>query len=145
MGNPIEFGEIAGGGSFFKPADHDSDVALLIEVERFARQEPTPHGPKDTAYATITSFPTASSLKDGSGAVNYTQIIRQTVLARDLEPLVGKATIVKLDKAAPSKPGQNGAWVWRQVDSETRDAVVVYVTEREAKAAAEAADAPSFV
>lgn len=137
----IEFAEVSsGGGSFFKPAEVAEVDAFLIEVQRFEHQRPTNYGPKDTAVANLSlfrGFETEPEVVLGSQ-------IQQTVLAKDLQPLVGKATIVKLEQGKSSKPGQNAPWVWRPVDADTKAKVVEYVKKREANLAEAAASAPSF-
>jgi hypothetical protein len=73
------------------------------------------------------------------------QRIEQTILARDLETIVGGATIVRLEQVPPKKPGAHPAWVWRPVtDSGVRTAVVDYANKREAAAEQAVADAPDF-
>lgn len=135
----LEIAQIPQRGSFFKPETFESADALLIVVERFEHQRPTPnYGPKDTAIATITVF------KEGTEpAVHNSVQIQQSILARDLEALVGKATIVKLDKGN-KKPGQQAPWVWREVTPELQAKVVEYVRAKEAEVEAAKADAPDF-
>jgi hypothetical protein len=73
------------------------------------------------------------------------QRIEQTILARDLETIVGGATIVRLEQVPPKKPGAHPAWVWRPVtDSGVRNAVVAYAEKREKAAEQAVADAPDF-
>lgn len=128
------------GGGWFKPADHKDAEAILVEVHSFDRQRPTPNGPKDSALVDITTF----EKLDGEPAVIKGTRIEQTVLARDLETLVGAATIVTVDSVAAKKVGQHPAWVWRQVDAKARAAVIAYATKREADAQAALAAAPDF-
>ncbi|WP_031513734.1 hypothetical protein [Streptomyces sp. NRRL F-5123] len=133
------------GGGWFKPADNKDAAAILIEVHSFERQRPTPNGPKDSALCDVTVFKDAASLAAGTPEVTKGQRIEQTILARDLQTIVGGATIAKLDQTAPTKPGQKPAWVWRPVtDAAVRNAVVEYATKREAAAEAALADAPGF-
>jgi hypothetical protein len=133
------------GGGWFKPADHKDATAFLIEVHQFERQRPTPNGPKDSILADVTVFKDGSALQAGTPEVTKGQRIEQTILARDLETIVGGATIVKLEQIPAKKPGAYPAWVWRPVtDASVRNAVIAYAEKREAKAEAAVADAPDF-
>ncbi|MEU0674451.1 hypothetical protein ABZ330_16425 [Streptomyces sp. NPDC006172] len=133
------------GGGWFKPKDNVNAVAILLEVHSFERQRPTPNGPKDSILADVTIFQDAASLQAGTPQVTKGQRIEQTILARDLETIVGGATIVTLAQVPPKKPGAHPAWVWRPItDAAVRNAVVDYATKREAQAEAALADAPDF-
>ncbi|MGW3658583.1 hypothetical protein ACWD6R_24090 [Streptomyces sp. NPDC005151] len=133
------------GGGWFKPKDNVNAVAILIEVHSYDRQRPTPNGPKDSALADITVFQDAASLTAGSPQATKGQRIEQTILARDLETIVGGATIVTLAQVPPKKPGADPAWVWRPLtDAAARTAVIEYANKREAEAEAAVADVPDF-
>jgi hypothetical protein len=133
------------GGGWFKPKDNQGAVAILLEVHQFERQRPTPNGPKDSVLADVTVFQDAASLAAGTPQVTKGQRIEQTILARDLETIVGGATIVVLDQVPPKKPGAHPAWVWRPLtDAAVRNAVIEYANKREAEAEAALADAPDF-
>jgi hypothetical protein len=132
------------GGGWFKPADHTGTLAFLIEVKSWERQRPTPNGPKDSALVDISAFTTQAELDNGTPSVTKGQRIEQSVLARDLESLVGSATIVKLDQVPSKRQGGYPAWVWRPVDGDARAKVLAYVEKREAEVAAAVADAPGF-
>ncbi|WJN62577.1 hypothetical protein [Streptomyces phage phiScoe1] len=133
------------GGGWFKPKDNINAVAILIEVHQFERQRPTPNGPKDSVLADVTVFPDAGSLQAGTPQVAKGQRIEQTILARDLETIVGGATIVRLEQVPPKKPGAHPAWVWRPVtDAAVRNGVVAYADKREKEAEAALAAVPDF-
>lgn len=133
------------GGGWFKPADNNSAVAILIEVKGFDRQRPTPNGPKDSILADVSVFQSDADLAAGTPQIAKGQRIEQTILARDLADMVGSATIVTLDQIPPKKPGQRPAWVWRPVASASvRQDVVDYATKREAAVNAALDDAPDF-
>jgi hypothetical protein len=142
----LNFAEIpVQGGGWFKPADCQGAVAILIEVNAFEAQRPTPNGPKDSVLADVSVFKTEADLQAGTPEVAKGQRIEQTILARDLKGLVGSATIVTVDQIPATKPGQRPAWVWRPISSAAhRKAVVDYATEREAKVQAAMSAAPSF-
>jgi hypothetical protein len=132
------------GGGWFKPVDHQDDVAILIAVKAFDRQRPTPNGPKDSVLADITTFATEADLDAGNGVEVKGQRIEQIVLARDLEALVGKATIVTVTQVPSKKPGAHPAWVWRQASADVKGKVVAYATAREEQRKAAIDAAPSF-
>jgi hypothetical protein len=66
------------------------------------------------------------------------------VLARDLEAIVGGATIVTLDQIPAKKPGAYPAWVWRQADGAVKAKIVAYATKREAEVQAAMDAVPDF-
>ncbi len=135
----------SGNGGWFKPETDMLDYTFLLEVTAFERQRPTPYGPKDSALATITTFKTAESLANGEpDEVKEGVRIEQTVLARDLAPVLGGATIVTLAQAPSTKPGQRPAWVWRQAGADAKRKVAAYAEAREAAIDAALSDAPSF-
>ncbi|MFE0771950.1 hypothetical protein [Streptomyces sp. NPDC058861] len=142
----LNFVEIpTAGGGWLKPAEIKDAVALLIEVNSYEPQRPTPNGPKDSALCDVTVFKTPESLASRAPEVNKGMRIEQTLLARDLEKVVGNATIVRLDQVPPKRLGAHPAWVWRPVnDSTIRQAVIEYAQAREAAVNAAVADAPDF-
>lgn len=131
-------------GGFFKPEEHKDAVAFLIEVNRFEHQRPGQFGPKDTVHADVSVFKTQADLDGGKPEVLKGALIQTTILARDLEELVGSATIVKLDKVKAKQAGRQDAWVWRQVDADVKAKVIAYAEKREAEIQAALAAAPSF-
>lgn len=140
--------EIPKAGGFFSPKEHSEAVAILIEVRRIERQRPGGnYGPKDTVHADVTIFPDQQSLDAGTPVEAPSQMIQQTLLFRDLEPLVGNATIVSLGRTEPSKPGQSPAWVWRSVDGATKQKVIDWANKREAalEEAKSSGEMPSFL
>ncbi|MGW8630624.1 hypothetical protein [Streptomyces sp. NPDC055793] len=133
------------GGGWFKPKDNIDAPAILLEVHQFERQRPTPNGPKDSVLADVTVFQNAASLQAGTPQVTKGQRIEQTILARDLETIVGGATIVRLEQVPPKKPGAHPAWVWRPItDAAVRNAVIAYAEKREKDAEAAMDAAPDF-
>jgi hypothetical protein len=132
------------GGGWFKPADHTGTLAFLLEVKAFDRQRPTPNGPKDSALVDISAFTSQGELDNGTPQVTKGTRIEQTVLARDLEALVGSATIVKLDQVPSKRPGGHPAWVWRPVSGDVRAKVIAFAEKREAELQAAVDAAPGF-
>ncbi|MFE7480039.1 hypothetical protein [Streptomyces sp. NPDC057552] len=142
----LTFKEIpTAGGGWFKPKDALDAVAILIEVNAFDRQRPTPNGPKDSALCDIAVFKTREQLENATPEVNKGTRVEQTLLARDLETVVGSATIATVTQVPPKRPGAHPAWVWRPVnDATVRQAVIDYATKREAAVSAAVAEAPDF-
>ncbi|MGW2539817.1 hypothetical protein ACWC5I_02865 [Kitasatospora sp. NPDC001574] len=132
-------------GGWFKPAEHKDAVAILLEVNGYERQRPTPNGPKDSALADVTVFKTPDQLKNYAPEVSQGQRIEQTVLARDLEGVVGSAVLVTVDQVPAKKPGAHPAWVWRQVtDSDIKSLVIAYAEQRDAAVKTAVDAAPDF-
>jgi hypothetical protein len=137
--------EIPSQSGWFKPKEVADAVAILVEVKEWERQRPTPNGPKDSALCDISVFQTAEQLQQRTPQVFKGMRVEQTVLARDLETVVGGATLVTIAQVPPTKPGAHPAWVWRQVtDASIRTQVLAYAEQRDAAVTAAAAAAPSF-
>ncbi|MFF3006370.1 hypothetical protein ACFVTF_26615 [Kitasatospora sp. NPDC057940] len=132
-------------GGWFKAAEQQDAVAILLEVSGFERQRPTPNGPKDSALADVTVFKTPDQLKTFTPEVSQGQRIEQTVLARDLEGVVGSAVLVTVTQVPAKKPGSHPAWVWRQVtDPEIKNRVIAYAEQRDTAVQSAVSDAPDF-
>lgn len=144
MGLPIKDIK-TGGGGFFKPADYLDSVAFLIEVYQFERQRPGNYGPKDSALCDLTVFGTQESLDGGEPTeIRKGVRIENSLLAKDLEQVVGAATVVKLGQWQGKKAGAKPAWVWQQVSQDTKSKVVAYADAREAAIQAALDSAPDF-
>ncbi|MFE3578116.1 hypothetical protein [Streptomyces vinaceus] len=132
-------------GGWFKPVDNQDAIAILLEVHGFERQRPTPNGPKDSAIADVTVFKTPDQLKTYTPEVSQGQRIEQTVLARDLEGVVGQAVLVTVTQVPAKKPGAHPAWVWKQVtDTGIKNSVIAYAEQRDAAVKAAVDAAPDF-
>ncbi|MGC4928093.1 hypothetical protein [Streptomyces sp. DT117] len=131
-------------GGWFKPKDVAEAVAILVEPKQFDRQRPTPNGPKDSVLADISVWKSREQL-GATPEINAGVRIEQTVLARDLESVIGQAVLVTVDQVPSKKPGGNPAWIWKPVtDPEVVAAVVAYGEQRD-QAVTEAAEAaPDF-
>lgn len=132
------------GGGWFKPAEHNDAVAILVEVIDFERQRPTGNGPKDSALVDLTIFSQESLDGQGDPTIIKGTRIEQTVLARDLAGLKGQATIATVIQIPSKKAGQHPAWVWRTVSGDVESKVMSWAEQRE-KAVLDAIDsAPDF-
>ncbi|MGZ2360714.1 hypothetical protein LRE75_29215 [Streptomyces sp. 372A] len=131
-------------GGWFKPKDVAEATAILVEPKQYDRQRPTPNGPKDSVVADISVWKSREQL-GSAPEVNAGVRIEQTVLARDLEAVVGQAVLVTVDQVPSKKPGGNPAWIWKPVtDPEIIAAVVAYGEQRDQAVAKAAEAAPDF-
>lgn len=90
----------------------------------------------------MTVFKTPEQLDKLAPEVSKGQRIEQTVLARDLETVVGGAVLVTVTQVPAKKPGAHPAWVWKQVaDTGIRNQVVAYAAQRDAAVEAAVAEA----
>lgn len=139
----VEFAPIQTGGRYFKPGDHATDVALLVEPKEFEADRPgKKYGPKDAIHADVTYFGSHNELDEGKGVEEYGTIIQGVALVRDLKPLIGKATVAVITKV----PTDNGsAWVWRQPSQDVIEKVVAYAKERDAALEAAKDEMPDFM
>ena len=140
----LHFADIPAGGAYFKGDDYATAVALLIEVGHLDPQVPTKFGPKDTLTVDITKFASTADIETGNGQFNQGVKVQAIDLVNKLRHLVGSATVVTVVKLPPSAQLPNGAWVWRQVDADTRGKVVAYAQRREAAEAEALAEVPDF-
>lgn len=140
----LNFAPVRAGGNFFRPEDHKDAAACLIEVLDFKRQVPSKFGPKDAVFCDITVFETDADIKSGTVKSEFKNAqIQSVVLVKNLQDLVGQATIAKLTQLPPLN-GNRPAWAWAEVSEDVKNGVIEYATKREAEVDAAAADAPDF-
>ena len=131
----VQFVDIPQVGGFFKPADYGDAVAVVVEPKRLERQAPSKFGPRDIMHADVTVFRSQADVEAGSPTELPGTQITGAALVRDLEPLVGNATVVTLEKK-PGSQGRSDFWVWSSlVAPGAKKAAVDFVTAREAKLA----------
>ena len=134
---------VSGGGGYFKPAEHASTHAILIE---FKGQNPVaPHPFKDKpntpptrheVYADLTFFATPEHLDAGkpSSFITNATIVNQQLVA-DLSVMEPGACDVKgLIRGTKG----NNPWLWQSKEGEIVDKVEAYYDAREAEKAAAA-------
>ena len=130
------------GASFFKPAEHMTDLALLIEPKTIERNVPSTYGGqtrvRDEVIADITVFSNQAALDEKKPS----QIIKSTkvthgMLTSTLEKILGGAMVATVTKVATK--GGSG-YVFRDAPASTEEAVGAYYGARAEAAAA----APSF-
>lgn len=135
------------GATFFKPAEYESAVALLIEPKSVQRDVPNTYlgvtKNRDEVTGDVTVFWSEADLAAGKGVevkgVTFGHPGITNKLSRALnESVVGRLGKKKFDKSpAP-------AWVINPVDPETFDKVASYYNSREAAVAEAIASVPSF-
>lgn len=137
---------------FFKPENHGSDLALLIEPLGVREGVPGKFGPRDHVRAKVSAFRTQESLDKGQPSLEGVFEINATVLARDLKELLenarkagdsSPALIATLNHYQP-KGGGNKSWVFRQPTDVDYDKAAAYYEAREAKMRAALSDVPDF-
>jgi hypothetical protein len=130
------------GASFFKPAQHQTDLALLIEPKTIDRQVPSTFGTqtrvRDEVIADITVFSDQNALDKGEP----TTILKSTkvthgMLTSTLEKILGGAMVATVTKV-PTQAGSG--YVFRDVEPATEAKVGAYFTSRSEAIAA----APGF-
>lgn len=146
---PDERGSSERRGDYFKPADYETALALLVEPEAFnanARNpffdEDSPEGPQNRptraeAVATISVFENQGQIKDGEPTVIESAIVTNAKLARDLgESNIGRTLLLTVEEQRfKGKKGSYKAWTWVPVEDEkVRAAVSKYVDARDAAA-----------
>lgn len=135
-----------GGGSFFKPADHMTALALLVEPKRIDKNvESTYQGTtrlRDEVTADITVFKTQEALEKGEpNEVLKSVKVAHGMLTGSLEKVMGGA-MLGIVRKVPTKSGSG--YAFRDVESDHEALVANYYTQREAAAAEAVAEAPSF-
>ena len=120
------------GASFFKPADHMSDLALLIEPKSVDRDVSSEYQGnvrlRDEVVCDISVFANQSALENGEP----TTIIKSTkvvhgMLTSTVSKIIGGAMVATLNMAQTQK---GSGFVFRDADVETEEAVGVYFTAR---------------
>lgn len=122
------------GGTFFKPAEHMNDLALLIEPTAIVKGvENTYQGRttlRDEVSADITVFATSEALEKGEPSVVMKGArVVHAMLTSTLERVMGGAMVAVVRKI-PTRSGSGFAF--RDVEWETEAAVGAYFEQREA-------------
>lgn len=127
-----------GGSNYFKPKEHQQDVAILLEPKKIDKSVERDFGGerkvRDEATCDFTVFATSEALEKGEPTeVLLDHIVTQTMLAADAGANVGLSIPVYLD-TIPSNKG-NRAYVWRVIkESDPRYAqLAAYIEARDAE------------
>lgn len=138
---PSEFN----GGTFFKPAEHMNDLAIMVEPKRIDKnKEHTYQGRtsvRDEVVADVTIFPTEESLDKGEPTVIKNAIFTHGMLTGTLERVIG-GVMVGIVRKIPTKAGSG--YAFRDVDASTEAKVGNYYVNREAAIKAALNDVPDF-
>lgn len=142
MTSPFKKPSDYAGNSFFKPAEHMTDLAVLLEPKTIEKNVPSTYQGttrvRDEVIADITVFANQSALDNGTP----TKIMKSCkvvhgMLTSTLEKILGGAMVATVTKTQT----QNGSgYVFRDVDDATEGKVGAYYTARSEAVAA----APSF-
>lgn len=132
----IDNGASAGGGGFFKPAEHSSATLIIFEPKgsRNSNKFQNADGsPKQEAIADFTIFSTKAELENKSpGVVMEDAICSSGVLAKILIEKGEGVTVGTVSQTEP-KGGKMGYWKIDPVDPALIPAVKAYLVEREEK------------
>lgn len=143
----VTFVELPKSGEFFRPRDYADAVAIVVEPKRMERQRPSKFGPQDIIHADLTVFRSQDDVSAGAPLEMPNAKVSGTALVRDLEALVGNATVVRLRQMEGSQ-GRSDFYVWDSaVDSAARKGAVEFVQAREAthEEAKSSGDMPDFL
>ncbi|GGK13335.1 hypothetical protein GCM10010124_02380 [Pilimelia terevasa] len=122
------------GGTYFKPADHMHDVALLIEPKRIDRDVPNNYNGqsrvRDEVTATISVFGTSEALEQRTPTAVMTDVrVVHGMLTSTLERILGEA-MVAIVRKIPTKSG--AGYVFRDVEPAVEAQVGAYFDQRPA-------------
>lgn len=124
-------------GDYFKPAEHKSAWAILVETKRDAPNSAGYKGvKKDAVYADITVFTTEADL-DGPGKAFRNQRIDSSLLQREMRDRIGiPGESVRILGQWQGDRAQNPSWVWRFPEEAVTKKVIEWYGRREAAIAA---------
>lgn len=133
----IDNGASAGGGGFFKPAEHSTATLIVIEpkgskVSQYAGDDGQP---KTNAVADFTIFSTKAELENGKPGVVLEDGQTGGVLANIIIEK-GKGIIVGTVEQTAPKGGRKGYWKISPVDPALIPKVKEYLVAREAEKSA---------
>lgn len=121
------------GGTFFKPADHMNDLALLVEPTRITKGvENTYNGKttlRDEVIADVTVFANSEALENGepSAVIKNARVVH-AMLTSALEEVMGGA-MVAVVRMVPTKSGSG--YAFRDPSWEVEAVVSAYYERRE--------------
>jgi hypothetical protein len=127
------------GNSFFKPKEHQTDLAILIEPKTIERNVPSTYNgqtrTRDEVICDITVFSNQSALDNGqpSKIMKSCKVVHG-MLTSTVEKILGGAMVATV---TTTQTQAGSGYVFRDVDNETEGKVGAYYTSRsEATAAA---------
>jgi hypothetical protein len=142
------FGKISSGAaSYFKPKEHQNDLALIVEPKEFNGQVPSTYAGqtryRDEVTSDITVFENTEQLENGTpGKILKDHKVTHGMLTDAIKDQLGGAVVV----VVTTTPTKNGSgFVFRELEDQNRiDQAGAYFTKREAALAEAVAAAPSF-
>lgn len=138
-----------GGSSFFKPAEHVNDIALVVEPLSIAKNVPNTYRGKtserDEVTANVTVFRDQAALdsKTPSDVLRGVKVT-STALVSKLEAILSAKPNDALPAIIRKESGENTYYAFKDLDDATLAKVAEWYEEREAQLQAAIADAPSF-
>lgn len=135
-----------GGGTFFKPGEHMTDLALLVEPKRIDKGVKSTYNnvvrERDEVTADVTVFKTQESLDKGEPSDVLKSVkVTHGMLTSSLEKVMGGA-MLGIVRKIPTQAGSG--YAFRDVEGDAEAKVFAYYTKRESAAAEAVADAPDF-
>lgn len=130
------------GNSFFKPKEHQTDLAILVEPKTIEKNVPSTYNGttrvRDEVIADITVFSNQGALDNGqpSKIMKSCKVVHG-MLTSTLEKILGGAMVATV---TTTQTQAGSGYVFRDVDDQTEAKVGAYYTARSAAAAS----APSF-
>lgn len=139
--------EVSGGGTYFKPADHDTAAALLVEPKSVQRDVPNTYAGvtknRDEVTADVTVFKSAADLANGNGVEAKGVIFGHPGIVNRLRNAIGEGVVGKMGKEQ-FKNAPAPAWVIADIDDAAFEKVAAFYEKREAAVKAALADVPDF-
>jgi hypothetical protein len=130
------------GNSFFKPKEHQTDLAILVEPKTIEKNVPSTYNGttrvRDEVIADITVFSNQGALDNGqpSKIMKSCKVVHG-MLTSTLEKILGGAMVATV---TTTQTQAGSGYVFRDVDDQTEAKVGAYYTARSEAAAS----APSF-
>ena len=142
LAKPSEFA----GASFFKPAEHMTDLALLIEPKSVDKNVPSTYKGttrnRDEVICDITVFANQAALDKGEPTSEMKSTkVTHGMLTSTVEKILGGAMVATVTKI-PTQAGEG--YVFRDVSPETEAKVGAYYEGREKAVEDALASAPGF-
>lgn len=141
----------SGGGNFFKPAQHQTDLALLLEFTEIQQNVPTKTYDgeptvEDRAIGTITVFANTENLENGTPKeIISNAIVNHKALVSDAARNLNKPFVAIVKKV---QMGRGMGFAFRgdaeSISDETFNKVAGYIEKRDAELAANLAAVPDF-
>lgn len=148
MTNPFKKASELGGGAFFKPGDHMTDLAILIEPKSISKNVQNEYQGRVTTRDEVTADVTVFRTEEALNAGKPDEIVKSArfvhgMLTSSLEKLIeDKGAIVAIVRKVPTKAGSG--YAFRDPEARAEKAAQDYYFAREEAVKANLADAPSF-